>query len=613
MTPAAITELQQRTLTLEAENVRLREILTRSGMHVEVFSSSGISTPVQPSEADLDLRFWRESAHVDVILRPLDAANLDAVEFWDLADHLPTLAWLARSDGYIVWYNRRWHGYCGTTPADMEGWGWQSVHDPDRLPSVLERWMASIATGDPFEMVFPLRGADGLFRPFLTRVVPLRDATGDIVRWFGVNTEIGTQVRAETSLQAARAELEALNADLERQVATRTRDLMIAEEALRQSQKIEAIGQLTGGVAHDFNNLLTVIKSSTDLLKRPNLAEERRARYIAAISDTVDRAAKLTGQLLAFARRQSLKPEIFAACDSVRALSDMMGTLTGSRIQIVTELPEKTCYVNADPSQFDTALVNMAVNARDAMDGEGRITIRVEAVETMPAIRNHAAVPGAFVAVSIADTGSGIPEELLGQIFEPFFTTKGVGQGTGLGLSQVFGFAKQSGGEVTVESEAGRGTTFTLYLPREVEIVEAADRHEPESLIDGHGTCVLVVEDNADVGTFAVQTLTDLGYVPVLATNAEEALVELERDADRFDVVFTDVVMPGMNGIDLAHRIREEQHDLPVLLASGYSHVLAQNGTYGFELLHKPYSVEQLSRLLRKVATWQRRKRIMGK
>ena len=613
MTPAAITELQQRTLTLEAENVRLREILTRSGMHVEVFSSSGISTPVQPSEADLDLRFWRESAHVDVILRPLDAANLDAVEFWDLADHLPTLAWLARSDGYIVWYNRRWHGYCGTTPADMEGWGWQSVHDPDRLPSVLERWMASIATGDPFEMVFPLRGADGLFRPFLTRVVPLRDATGDIVRWFGVNTEIGTQVRAETSLQAARAELEALNADLERQVATRTRDLMITEEALRQSQKIEAIGQLTGGVAHDFNNLLTVIKSSTDLLKRPNLAEERRARYIAAISDTVDRAAKLTGQLLAFARRQSLKPEIFAACDSVRALSDMMGTLTGSRIQIVTELPEKTCYVNADPSQFDTALVNMAVNARDAMDGEGRITIRVEAVETMPAIRNHAAVPGAFVAVSIADTGSGIPEELLGQIFEPFFTTKGVGQGTGLGLSQVFGFAKQSGGEVTVESEAGRGTTFTLYLPREVEIVEAADRHEPESLIDGHGTCVPVVEDNADVGTFAVQTLTDLGYVPVLAINAEEALVELERDADRFDVVFTDVVMPGMNGIDLAHRIREEHHDLPVLLASGYSHVLAQNGTYGFELLHKPYSVEQLSRLLRKVATWQRRKRIMGK
>jgi CheY-like chemotaxis protein len=186
-----------------------------------------------------------------------------------------------------------------------------------------------------------------------------------------------------------------------------------------------------------------------------------------------------------------------------------------------------------------------------------------------------------------------------------------VGQGTGLGLSQVFGFAKQSGGEVTVASDLGHGATFTMYLPRVPEAEKAA-KGEPEPLVDGHGTCVLVVEDNAEVGTFAVQTLTDLGYMPVLANNAEEALAELALDADRFDVVFSDVVMPGMNGLDLARRIREEHHDLPVLLASGYSHVMAQNGTSGFELLHKPYSVEQLSRLLRKVATWQRRKRILG-
>ena len=385
-----------------------------------------------------------------------------------------------------------------------------------------------------------------------------------------------------------------------------------AQEALRQAQKMEAVGQLTGGVAHDFNNLLTVIKSSTDLLKRPDLAEERRIRYVAAISDTVDRAAKLTSQLLAFARRQALKPEVFAACDSIRSLSAMMETLTGSRIQIVTELPEHTCFVEADPSQFDTALVNMAVNARDAMDGGGRLTIRVEPVDQMPAIRGHATLSGSLVAISITDTGSGIPPELLDQIFEPFFTTKGVGQGTGLGLSQVFGFAKQSGGEVTVTSVIGRGSTFTLYLPRVAAPLRSREEGEPEPLMDGHGTCVLVVEDNVEVGTFAVQTLTDLGYVVVLATNAEEALSELGKDADRFDVVFSDVVMPGMNGIDLAHRIREEHHDLPVLLASGYSHVLAQNGTYGFELLHKPYSVEQLSRLLRKVAKWQRRKRLLG-
>ncbi|WP_261926314.1 ATP-binding protein [Methylorubrum sp. GM97] len=475
---------------------------------------------------------------------------------------------------------------------------------PEELADVLATAQAGFRNGARIDTGYTVVLPGGSRRSVLSAGHPVDDASGHR-HMVGIFNDI-------TALRQAEADLRQANQTLEQRVEERTGALMAAEEALRQSQKLEAIGQLTGGVAHDFNNLLTVIKSSTDLLKRPDLAPERRARYVGAISDTVDRAAKLTGQLLAFARRQALKPETFAVCDSVRALSDMMGTLTGSRIQIVTDLPDRTCFVHADPSQFDTALVNMAVNARDAMDGEGRLAIRVRPVETMPAMRSHPAVPGAFVAVSISDTGSGIPAERLERIFEPFFTTKGVGQGTGLGLSQVFGFAKQSGGEVTVESEVDRGTTFTLYLPRVSEAGKGSDTGEPEPLMDGHGTCVLVVEDNAEVGTFAVQTLTDLGYVTVLAGNAAEALAQLAEDADRFDVVFSDVVMPGMNGIDLAHRIREEHHDLPVLLASGYSHVLAQNGTYGFELLHKPYSVEQLSRLLRKVATWQRRKRILG-
>lgn len=387
-------------------------------------------------------------------------------------------------------------------------------------------------------------------------------------------------------------------------VKAREAELASAQEALRQAQKMEAVGQLTGGVAHDFNNLLTVIKSSTDLLKRPDLPEDRRQRYIGAISDTVARAAKLTGQLLAFARRQALKPEVFDVGRSVLTISDMVGTLSGARVRIVTNIPDEPCFVDADPSQFDTALVNMAVNARDAMDGEGTLTITVHAVSVIPTIRTHPEVHGDFVAVCIEDTGSGIAPEQIEHIFEPFFTTKGVGQGTGLGLSQVFGFAKQSGGEIRVQSTVGQGTMFVLYLPR-VEAVDQPRQAEPEPLVDGHGTCVLVVEDNVDVGTFATQTLTELGYVTVWASNAEEALAELAKDADRFDVVFTDVVMPGMSGVDLAHRIRKEHHDLPVLLASGYSHVLARNGTYGFELLHKPYSVEQLSRLLRKVTAWK--------
>jgi PAS domain S-box-containing protein len=394
----------------------------------------------------------------------------------------------------------------------------------------------------------------------------------------------------------------------------RAATLLQAEEALRQSQKLEAVGQLTGGVAHDFNNLLTVIKSSTDLLKRPDLAEERRVRYIAAISDTVDRAAKLTGQLLAFARRQALRPEVFDVGRSVRAIGEMVGTLTGARIAVSIHVGDEACHVSADPSQFDTALVNMAVNARDAMDGEGRLDISVEAVGVVPAMRSHPAQVGDFVRIALTDTGSGIPDDQVDRIFEPFFTTKGVGQGTGLGLSQVFGFAKQSGGEVVVDSEVGRGTTFALYLPRAAGGDGRVEETAPDdAAVDGTGTCVLVVEDNREVGAFSTQTLQELGYGTHWVANADEALAALAENPNGYDVVFSDVVMPGMNGVELGREVRRLYPGLPVVLTSGYSHVLAQESDHGFELLQKPYSVEALSRILRRAASKpRRRRRVVG-
>jgi PAS domain S-box-containing protein len=375
--------------------------------------------------------------------------------------------------------------------------------------------------------------------------------------------------------------------------------LAATEEALRQSQKLEAIGQLTGGVAHDFNNLLTVIKSATDLLKRPNLAEDRRRRYVTAISDTVDRASRLTGQLLAFARRQALLSEIFDAGQSVRAVGEMIGTLMGSRIHLEVRVPDEPCLVNADASQFDTALVNMAVNARDAMDGQGHLIITVTALPGIPETPAHAARPGAFVAVSLTDTGSGIPADQMGRIFEPFYTTKGIGQGTGLGLSQVFGFAKQSGGEVLVESAVGAGTTFTFYLPQAAADARIIVREDDNATVDGHGTYVLVVEDNRDVGAFSTQTLEELGYGTRWVGNADEALAELAANRDAFDVVFSDVMMPGTNGVELGREIQRRYPGLPIILTSGYSTVLSQDTTHGFALLQKPYSVEQLSRALR--------------
>ena len=374
------------------------------------------------------------------------------------------------------------------------------------------------------------------------------------------------------------------------------------EEVLRQSQKMEAVGQLTGGVAHDFNNLLTIIRSSTDLLRRPNLAEERRKRYVDAISDTVDRASKLTGQLLAFARRQALKPEVFDVGAQLQIVTDMLATIVGSRIRIERNVPHESCFVEADVSQFEISLVNLAVNARDAMNGEGLIELDVRCAVGLPT----PVAPGesdAFVAVTLSDTGSGIPADKIARIFEPFFTTKAVGKGTGLGLSQVFGFAKQSGGHVTVESEVGRGTTFTLYLPRvEPAVMPAATPGAPECGDGaGDGRRVLVVEDNVDVGTFSTQLLQDLGYETTWAAGAEEALTILGECASAFDAVFSDVVMPGMNGVDLGREIRRLYPGLPVILTSGYSDILADDTRHGFELLQKPYAVETLSHILRKL------------
>ena len=445
-----------------------------------------------------------------------------------------------------------------------------NVHPDDR--AALTSTMASgLARPGDLELEYRLCHPDGSVHWVLSRGHTYHDDEGRPVRRTGIGVETTNQ----------------------RQI----------EEALRQSQKMEAVGQLTGGVAHDFNNLLTIIRSSVDFLRRPELPEARKARYLDAVSETVDRAAKLTGQLLAFARRQALKPEVFDVGARLRGIADMIDTLTGARVRVLTHVPDEPCLVRADLSQFETALVNMAVNARDAMDGEGTLTLRLTSGASMPAIRGHAGSRSAFAAVSLRDTGSGIGPDQIVRIFEPFFTTKAVGKGTGLGLSQVFGFAKQSGGDVDVESTPVQGTTFTLYLPQVTgEPAEARGQEEQaEHASVGIGQRVLVIEDNVEVGRFCTQILEDLGYRTTWAANAEEALVNIGDEGGDFDVVFSDVVMPGIGGLALAKDLRRRLPDLPVVLASGYSHVLAQDDAHGFELLHKPYSAEQLSKILRRV------------
>jgi PAS domain S-box-containing protein len=399
---------------------------------------------------------------------------------------------------------------------------------------------------------------------------PIRDDRGELVGFAKVTRDITERRHVQEELERSR-------------------------EALVQAQKMEAIGRLTGGVAHDFNNLLTVIRASADFLLRPNLDENRRRRYAQAIADTAQRATTLTGQLLAFARRQPLKPEVFDVGDRLRGLRQIIGTTIGSSVAVEIELPKTALLIEADPSQFETAILNMVINARDAMPHGGQIKIAARASISVPAVRGHVAATGDFVAVEISDTGTGIAPETLTRIFEPFFTTKAVDKGTGLGLSQVYGFAKQSRGEIDVRSEVDVGTAFTLYLPRSsAEVATPEPRVAPIELGSLPARRILLVEDNEGVGNFAAGLLRELGQTVTWVGNGQSALEALSQNREAYDLVFSDVVMPGLSGIELGHAVKARWPDLEVVLTSGYSHVIVEEGAHGFDLLRKPYSIEGL-------------------
>ena len=377
-------------------------------------------------------------------------------------------------------------------------------------------------------------------------------------------------------------------------------ELEASRKALAQSQKMEAIGRLTGGVAHDFNNLLTVVRASGEFLMRPDLDEARRLRYATAIVETAERAARLTGQLLAFARRQPLQPQVFAVGARMKGLGEMIGATLGSTVKLNLDLPADDPAIEVDPNQFDTAVLNLIINARDAMPSGGRVDIRLRTADRVPAVRGHAGARGDFVAVEISDSGEGIPAEIIGRIFEPFFTTKPVDKGTGLGLSQVYGFAKQSRGEIDARSRPGEGSTFTLYLPRSAQPVEIdlsaarAGAAEPPPK-----RRILLVEDNEAVGAFAAMLLGELGQEVVRAGDAQAAIAAISSDPTGFDLVFSDMVMPGISGVELGRIVRERWPQLPFVLTTGYSGVLAEDPSHGFRIITKPYAIEELSDLLR--------------
>jgi PAS domain S-box-containing protein len=465
-------------------------------------------------------------------------------------------------EGYVTNWNSGAEAIKGYKAVEIVGQHFSRFYtDEDRANGEPARALQTALTKGKYEKEAWRVRKDGTRFMASILIDPIYDDDGRHIGFAKITRDITDRYRAQQELEETRI-------------------------ALLQSQKLQALGELTGGIAHDFNNLMTVIRGSADLLRRGELSEEKKKRYLDAITETADRAAMLTSHLLAFGRRQALRPEVVDLNVRLDAFGEVLSRTLGGSIQVQLDLAPSLWPVEVDSTQLETALLNAAFNARDAMPNGGTITLAT-------ATRRDA--EGEWVCVSLTDNGEGMSEEVLARVFEPFFTTKPVGKGTGLGLSQIHGFAAQSGGRAEIESEPGRGTTIRLILPRTRKSGNA-ERGEAIAVGESEHFTVLLVEDNDHVREFATTLLTDLGHKVIPADGCEAALALMERHP--VDILFTDVVMPGKSGVELARAARARRPGLPVLLASGYSDEIIAGAGAEFEFVHKPYDAQQLGHAL---------------
>jgi PAS domain S-box-containing protein len=553
----------------------------------------GTATLVSAARAALRARGRQYEVH-DAI----EALMASERRYRTLAEALPQLVWTSQPDGQRDYFSRQWVEYTGVPEEEQLGLAWldKVVHPQDR-DRVRERWMAAVEGRGEYDLELRIRRADGQYRWFKARATPVRD-DGRTVRWFGTCTDITDIVEARETSSRSREDLERLVAERTRSLGAANDRLIAAiaerrrtEEALLQSQKLEAVGQLTSGVAHDFNNLLTGVLGNLELLER-RLKSEESLRRLRAARMAAERGARLTQQLLAFSRKQRLAPRSIDLNRMVSEASDMLSRTIGSTVRIETVLTEQLWPALVDPTQIELMLLNLAINARDAMPDGGRLTIRTANVGRNVAPTDL--MPGDYVQISVTDTGEGMTEEVLGRAIEPFFTTKGVGKGSGLGLSMVHGVATQSGGGLHIDSRLGRGTTVSVYLPR-ARRSSAARRDQESSTAAAHEQAtILVVDDDPAVREVAVSSLESLGYRMLAAANGPAALDLLARNR-AVDLLVVDVAMPGMNGVEFIRRARERRPGLPAVLVTGYADVAAFAPAEGDIVFQKPYRLERLA------------------
>ena len=501
-------------------------------------------------------------------------------------DTLPVGVWVLERDGRIMFGNPAGRAiWGGARYTGIEGFGeyrgWWAETGEAIAP---EEWAAAraILKGETsLNEVVHIEAFDGVQKTILNSAVPLRSLDGAILGAILVHQDISDQRAAQEALRRS-------------------------EEQLRQAQKMEAVGRLAGGVAHDFNNLLTGILSYADLVLQELHADEPIRADLEQIRHAGERAAALTRQLLAFSRRQVLQPRVLSLNTSVAELEPMLRRLLGADVTLETALDPALGYVLADPGQLEQVLVNLVVNARDAMPNGGRVTVATANLQLQAAddARGNGVRPGAYVTLSVSDTGVGMDVPTQARIFEPFFTTKGAGKGTGLGLSTVYGIVEQSGGHIAVESAPGRGATFTIFLPRHVGAAANDGAREDRRGLPSGTETLLLVEDEAAVRGSVRRLLERQGYTVVEARHGADALRIVESGEWPIDLVLTDLVMPEMGGRELVERLRARQPALKVLYMSGYTErAVTVDGVMppdtGF--VEKPFTIEQLARRTREI------------
>jgi PAS domain S-box-containing protein len=501
-----------------------------------------------------------------------DAARDEGERFFrELADNAPVMIWRSGSDALCDWFNTPWLDFVGRTLEQEVGNGWSEGVHPDDFAACLETYLSAFEARRSFTMMYRLRRADGAYRQIVDNGRPFH-RNGGFAGYFGSCIDVTEQLAVEAQL--------------------------------RQAQKAEAIGQFTGGVAHDFNNLLQLIGGNLQLLSKDLPDDERVRRRLRHAMDGVSRGSKLTSQMLAFARRQALRPRVVNIGRLIPQAADMLRMALGEGVEVKTVTAHGLWNTIVDPVQLETAILNLALNARDAMAGRGKLTIEIGAATpdslTGAADINPAARP--YVRVSVTDTGCGMPPETVERAFDPFFTTKGAASGTGLGLSMVHGLVKQSGGHIWIDSEVGRGTTVHIFLPRALESEDVQEEPALGDVARGSET-ILLVEDDDGVRATTADMLAELGYAVLDACDADRAMAIVESGA-ALDLLFTDVVLPGeIRSTELARKARDLLPGIAVVFTSGYSYnELVRDDALvdGTELLGKPYTREDLDLMLRR-------------